>query len=115
MPDKTAQRLLEIIQALSAAQAGQLLEYAEFLHMRYGQAPDITDPLELPRPTEESVVRAIKRLRVTYPMLDPATLLGEASELMSQHVVRGRDRVEVIDELEVLFRSHYEQLIKRIE
>lgn len=115
MPDRTAQRLLEIIQALPAAQAGQLLEYAEFLLMRHAQAPDIGEPLGLPRPMEESVVCAIRRLRVTYPMLDPATLLSETSELMSQHVVRGRDRVEVIDELEVLFRGHYERLSRRIE
>lgn len=27
---------------------------------------------------------------------------------MTQHVMQGRDRIEVIDELEVLFRRHYE-------
>jgi hypothetical protein len=57
------------------------------------------------------VVVAIKRLRATYPMLEPSKLLTETYELMTQHVMQGRDRVEVIDELEVIFRRHYERTL----
>lgn len=42
-------------------------------------------------------------------MLDPAGLLNESYELMTQHLTQGRGRVEVIDKLEALFRRYYEQ------
>ena len=59
------------------------------------------------------MVVAIKRLRATYPMLDPAKLLNETHDLMTQHVMQGRKAAEVIDELEVLFRRYYEQLAQQ--
>lgn len=108
--NRLEKRLREILGELPPAQAEQLLEFAEFLLSRHASpAPEIAEPLDIPRPGEESVVRAIKRLRETYPMLDPAKLLNETSMLMSQHVTQGRGSVEVIDELEVLFRRHYEK------
>ena len=70
-----------------------------------------SEPLAIARPEEENVVVAIKRLRATYPMLEPAKLLNETCDLMNQHIMQGRNAVEVIiDELEMLFRRHYEQL-----
>jgi hypothetical protein len=45
-------------------------------------------------------------------MLDRSKMLNETSVLMTQHVISGRDAVEVIDELEILFRRHYENLSK---
>ncbi len=111
--NRIEKRLLEILERLPDEQVGQLIEYAEFLFARHGQTPQVSDPLDIPRPAEENVVRAIKRLRETYPMLDPARLLNETSMLMSQHVMQGRDSVEVIDELEILFRTHYERFLQR--
>ena len=103
-------RLREIVGQLPEAQAQSLLEFAEFLLARYRVSESIPrEPLDIPRPGSESVVRAIKRLRETYPMLNPASLLNETSILMSQHVIRGRDAIEVIDELEILFRRHYDE------
>lgn len=110
MADKTENRLLEILGGLPPEQAAQLLEYAEFLFQRHAVPPEISERRVIPRPTEESVVRAIQRLRETYPMLDPTKLLNETSVLMSQHVMQGRDAVAVIDELEILFRRHYERV-----
>jgi hypothetical protein len=110
--DRSEKRLLEILERLPDAQAQQLLEFAEFLFVRYGEEPVADEPLAIPRPESESVVRAIQRLRETYPMLDPAKLLNETSLLMTQHVMQGRQAGEVIDELEVLFRVHYERLSK---
>jgi len=108
--NRREKRLREILDLLPAQQAEQLLEYAEFLAARHaGTEPEVSDPLDIPRPNEETVVRAIKRLRETYPMLDPAKLLNETSVLMTQHVMQGRDAVEVIDELEIVFRRHYEK------
>ena len=105
-------RLREILDRLPEAQQRALLEYAEFLVSRQAGDAPVGAPLDIPRPADESVVLAIKRLRATYPMLDPAKLLNETYELMTQHTVKGRDRVEVIDELEVVFRRHYERLTR---
>jgi hypothetical protein len=120
VPDNIEKRLAEIVQRLPAAQAAALLEFAEFLLIRHGStgaeaAPSVTvaeipAPLDIPRPAEESVVKAVKRLRATYPMLDVRKLLNETSAIMTQHVMQGRDKVEVIEELEILFRVHYEKL-----
>ena len=112
MPSKTEQRLREILGELPEAQARALLEYAEFLAARYSGPKEVTAPLDIPRPQKESVVKAIKRLGATYPMVDRAKMLNETSVLMTQHVISGRDAVEVIDELEILFRRHYEKLAK---
>ena len=110
MPSKIELRLREILAELPEAQARALLEFAEFLAARYGGPKEITAPLDIPRPARESVVKAIKRLGATYPMIDRSKMLNETSVLMTQHVIHGRDAVEVIDELEILFRRYYEQL-----
>ena len=120
MPEDIEKRLAEIVQRLPATQAAALLEFAEFLLIRHGvagveamsraAAAEIPAPLDIPRPDEESVVKAVKRLRATYPMLDARKLLNETSSLMTQHVMQGRDKIEVIEELEILFRTHYEKL-----
>jgi hypothetical protein len=110
--NKTEKRLLEILGNLPAGQALALLEYAEFLAARYGGPKEVTAPLDIPRPEKESVVKAIKRLGATYPMIDRSKILNETSVLMTQHVIQGRDAIEVIDDLEVLFRRHYEKLLK---
>lgn len=44
-------------------------------------------------------------------MLDRSKLLNETSALMAQHVMQGRSAVEVIDELEVVFQTHYEKVL----
>jgi hypothetical protein len=120
MADETEKRLTGILRKLPAAQAGMLLEFAEFLLMRHGaggrvegktaSAMEIPAPVEIPRPAEETVVKAVRRLRATYPMLDARKLLNQTSDLMTQHIVQGREAIEVIEELEILFRSHYEKL-----
>ncbi len=103
-------RLLNLFRALPESRRAGLLDYAEFLLARV--MPEVAAipraPLELPRPAQESVVKAIKRLRATYPMLDRAKLINETAALMSQHLVQGRAAVEVIDDLEALFLNHYQ-------
>lgn len=120
MADETDKRLTGILRKLPVAQAGMLLEFAEFLLERHGAAGhaegapaaaiEVPAPVEIPRPAEETVVKAVKRLRATYPMLDARKLLNQTSDLMTQHIVQGREAIEVIEELEILFRSHYEKL-----
>ncbi|GAB6044338.1 hypothetical protein [Endothiovibrio diazotrophicus] len=93
--------------ALDGEGRGQLLAFAEFLYGRRPRKPEVVEPREIPRPTEESVVKAIRRLSESYPMLDRGKVLHETSMLMSQHVMQGRPAVEVVDDLELLFRRHY--------
>ena len=105
-PDERAFR------ALAPAQQGSLLDYAEFLVARglpEAEAVPLV-PLDIPRPPRESVVKAIKRLRETYPMIDRNKILHETSALMTQHLVHGKAAADVVDELERLFRRHYEAL-----
>lgn len=106
-------RLLRHFRALSASRRQSLIDYAEFLLGRESpeevQIPQ--EPLDLARPEQENVVKAIKRLRETYPMIDRAKILHEVSALMTQHLVHGKAAVEIIDELEVVFRNHYLTLL----
>jgi len=105
-------KLLAQFECLSETQRETLLSFAEFLAARIpkdqAEATPPPEPRYTPRPEQESVVAAIKRLNATYYMLeDRAGLLNEASVLMTQHVMQGRDTREVIDELEAVFARYY--------
>ncbi|MFV1997563.1 MAG: Crp/Fnr family transcriptional regulator [Acidiferrobacterales bacterium] len=112
---KDEEKLLKLIRRLPGEQVKILIEYAQFLDSKHGIEPELQTPQNIPRPQEERVIAAIKRLRSNYPMLDPTRLLTETSELMSQHLTQGRDATEVIDDLEKAFQSHYESLMKEQE
>ncbi len=107
-------RLLRLFRALDGGRRAGLLDYAEFLLNRAApQRPEApTLPLPIPRPDKESVVKAIQRLRATYPMLDRAKILHDTSACMTKHLVHGKPAAEVIDELEALFMGHYQALGK---
>lgn len=103
--------LLRLFRALPPEQQETLFAFAEFLAARAVETPrEIGDPEPIPRPAEEKVVPAIKRLRATYPMLDHSKMLHEISEYMTQHLVMGKPAADVIDALETVFRQHYEAL-----
>lgn len=110
---KKEQRLLKSFQQLPTEQQQALSDYAEWLVSRYGQTDEAvvaaTEPLDIPRPAEESVVRAIRRLTETYPMLDTSDMLTKTSSFMTRHVMEGQDSAEIIDEMEVYFRECYEK------
>lgn len=107
-------RLLRLFRALSENRRSGLLDYAEFLLNR--ESPDAPEapvtPLDIPRPPGESVVKAIKRLRETYPMVDRAKILNDTSACMTAHLIHGKPAEAVIDELEALFLRHYQSLSK---
>ncbi len=92
-----------------------LLRFADFMVNASKQevaafsSESFPEPTFIERPVQESVVKAIKRLRATYPMLQPETLLHQASDLMAEHVIKGREAVSVIDDLERLFADAYAQ------
>lgn len=101
-------RLTALYNRLPAAERETLLAFAEFLVSRSAVPLDIT-PRPAERPAQESVVAAIKRLSASYHMLDRSKMLHETSGLMSEHLMQGRPANEVIDELEALFRRHYQK------
>ena len=108
---QSEKRLLKLYSELSEEDQRMLLAFAEFLHAR--GVPERMEPLPpqpIPRPAQETVIAALKRLSQSYPMLDKARMLNETSVLVAQHVMQGRAAGEVIDELEVIFERHYRTL-----
>jgi len=109
-------QLLRLFRGLSPARRDALLEYAEFLAGRdqaEGHNAVPQEPVPIPRPEQESVVKAIQRLMASYPMLDRNKLLHETSAQMTRHVMQGVPAGEVIDELEIIFRRQYESRTNR--
>ncbi len=106
-------RLLELYDALDEQDRATLTALAEFLIARRGAGVEplaaAPEPDHAPRPAEESVIAAIRRLSRTYHMLDKAPMLHETSALMSAHILQGRPAQQVIDELEALFSGHYDR------
>lgn len=114
-------KLRELFRGLSAADQRTLIRFAEFLVQQAATEADGTvmavfpDPIAIPRPPDESVVKGIKRLTETYPMIDRDKLLHQTSDLMAAHVINGRSASEVIDELEQVFAEHYQQMKAEFE
>ena len=107
---KSEKQLLEAWRKLSETDQQAVQNFSEFLLSQNGAVEEdvATEPLDIERPTEESVMAAIKRLSKTYPMVNKDNMLNETSSLVAEHVVQGKDAIEVIDELEIVFRRHYE-------
>ena len=108
-------KLRAIFNQLDSSEQEMLLAFADFLSQRNKPVDKkdqpVPEPEPIPRPENESVVAAIRRLTATYPMLDKAPLLNETSTLMTKHVMQGMDVVEVVDELEELFKRFYSDFV----
>ena len=112
--NKGEKALLASYQRLPREQQQALVDYAEWLTTRYAAvsenlATTPEKPLDIPRPDEESVVKAIRRLSNTYPMLDTSEMLTKTSSFMTRHVMEGQDSGAIIDEMEDYFRECYEK------
>ncbi len=102
---------MNLFRRLGRGEQASLLDFAEFLSARsVDHTPTVTEPRDIPRPEKETVVSAMKRLTKTYPMLETKDLFTQASSLMTQHVMRGREATEIIDELEQIFHDHYQKI-----
>lgn len=114
--DAAVRRLLTLFRELPADRREMVLAFAAFLASRSDAeaearvAPPPPAPRRIARPAGESVVAAIKRLRASYPMLAPQSLLDETARLMGEHVLQGRSAAAVIDDLEAFFQARYAQL-----
>ena len=111
MASLEAQRRIEnIFKQLPPQHKETVLSFAEFLLAQTIPEPPAKPQIQL-RPPNESVIAAIKRLSKSYPMLDKAKMLDETSNLMTEHMLKGRESVEIIDELEAIFLRHYKEKI----
>ncbi len=113
-------KLRELFRKLGEHEQDMLLRFAEFLSTSPASAVApvrevLPEPEGIERPAQESVIKAIKRLSATYPMLNRDHLLHETSDLMSSHVLKGLPAAEVIDELESMFARHYQLLKTQFE
>ncbi len=118
---KKERKLLSVFKSLNTEDQHTLLKFAEFLSSDVNnkgsdsedQEPksELPTPQSIERPAKESVIKAIKRLNKTYPMADKSTVLDKTSSLMTEHLMKGREAVSVIDELEVVFKEAYEKSI----
>lgn len=111
-------RLISLFRSLSEPRQQALLDFAEFLAGKDGAdlaAAPPAEPLPIPRPAQENVVKAIQRLMQTYPMLDRNRIFHEASAQMTRHLVHGVAAVEAIDELERIFARQYEQHLESVK
>jgi hypothetical protein len=109
---RDSKRLLSMFRSLSELRQQALLEYAEFLAGKEGAeiaAAPPAEPLDIPRPEQENVVKAIQRLTRTYPMLERNEIFHLASAQMTRHLVQGVPAIEVIDELERIFAQQYQK------
>lgn len=112
----TSSNLAEIFDTLDDERKASLFDYAEYLQSKGGLVKkEIGEPVDIPRPDKETVVGAVKRLKQTYPMVESMTVFSAASSLMTEHMVNGRDVVEVIDEMEKLFEESFDKLLKDME
>ncbi|MEW8624802.1 MAG: hypothetical protein AB2551_03525 [Candidatus Thiodiazotropha sp.] len=117
--DPDQQRLLDLFERIAPGERDSLLAFAEFLAQRGSQQTSTVDqslplePKQVERPADESVVKAIKRLSESYFMLERDQLLDETSSLMTSHIMQGRAAVEVIDDLEALFKKHYQDYLNK--
>ncbi len=112
---KKERQLLKLFAGLDAENQQHVLSYVEFLASKIQSGDNLSEepvpevPVIEPRPQNETVIAAIKRLSRSYSMLNKDDMLHETSDLMSSHVLKGRSAEEVIDDLEILFLKHYEK------
>ncbi len=109
---RDSKRLVSIFRSLSESRQQALLDYAEFLAGKESAdtaAAPPAEPLPIPRPEQENVVKAIQRLMQTYPMLERNRIFHEASAQMTRHLIHGVAAADAIDELERIFARQYRQ------
>ncbi len=114
--NKQEREIIKLYKSLNEVNKEAFLAFGEFLQTRANtnssnaQTVVETKPVDIPRPESESVIKAIKRLSATYPMVDKETILHPISNLMTSHIIQGRKAPEVIDDLQDLFLKEYESL-----
>lgn len=119
LKNRQEKQLIDYYSSLSSSDKDNLLAFAEFLSQRVtlnNVDKELIDrttqsqPVAIKRPETESVIKAIKRLTATYPMVEKENLLHSISDLITAHMMQGKKAEIVIDELEDLFLNAFEKL-----
>jgi hypothetical protein len=115
--NKQERNLIKLFKSLDEANKESFLAFGEFLQSRAdgssvaGKKTEvISEPVDIARPEGESVIKAIKRLSATYPMVDKENILHPISDLMTSHMISGRVASDVIDDLQDVFLNEYEAI-----
>ena len=107
---------LELYESLDETRQASLADYAQYLLDKHGSiTKELPQQVDIPRPDEETVVGAIKRLKQTYPMIESMQVFSSASSLMTDHMIKGRVANEVINEMEKIFEDFYNEMLKEFE
>ena len=112
---RESKQLVNLYERLSESARNSLIDYAEFLLAKEEGQPGASAVLEpelIPPQEGESVIQAVKRLSASYHMLDKGKLLNDTSMLVTEHTLQGRDRDEVIADLEIVFKQHYQRYVE---
>ncbi len=113
---KSSNALIDLYESMDDERKRSLCDFADFLYAKADPvSKEVPAPEDVPRPQEETVVGAVKRLKIKYHMVESMTVFSAASELMTDHMVKGRDVIEVIDEMEILFEDAYSKLLENKE
>ena len=109
-------KLLNIYRKLSDTDQHVLEKFASFLRSNTEEKQEpLPEPALVPAKPNETVVGALKRLSASYPMLEKSIMLNKTSTLMTQHIMQGRAKEEVILELELVFSDQFQELKKQSE
>ena len=110
---KSSQTLIDLYESMDDERKLSLCDFADFLYAKAEPvSKEIPAPEDVTRPQEETVVGAVKRLKIKYHMVESMSVFSAASSLMTDHMVKGRDVIEVIDEMEILFEGAYDKLLQ---
>lgn len=110
---KNSSALIDLYESMDDERKTTLCDFADFLYAKADPInKEILPPDDIPRPEKETVVGAVKRLKLTYHMIESMSVFSAASALMTDHMIKGRDVVEVIDEMEILFEDSYTKLVQ---
>ena len=113
---KSSKQLIDLYDSLDNERKQSLSDFADYLLAKAGPVlKEIPPPEDIPRPEKETVVGAVKRLKMQYHMVESMTVFSKASALMTDHMVKGRDVMEVVDEMELLFQTEYNKLVDDLE
>lgn len=110
---KNSQQLISVYESMDEQSRQSLSDFADFLYERSTPVvKQVPPPKEIPRPPQETVVGAIKRLKSSYHMVENMAVFSAASSLMTDHMVKGRELDEVVEEMEKLFEEAYRKMLQ---
>lgn len=109
-------KLLNNYRKLNEADKQALEKFAAFLTANASEKTvPVAEVVLIEAKPNESVVAGLKRLSASYPMLDKSIMLNQTSSLMTQHIMQGREKTEVIAELELVFAEQYRVLKESVK